>query len=175
MNFPIHDRFGEINQAERAKHLSTSVTIDDFINHSTNKTLDELRLEGGADDIVLFEGIDSDNGTEILPPIGFETGLGPTGNNRYVQDPTDPGGVIDMRHFLEAARVGFFGEILGAGVEAQQGLLESERPGGFPSAWEREDYKSNFYGVVFRNNYFDPDREISDQFQEFLPILKTVN
>ena len=33
MNFPIRDSLGEVNEAERVKHLSESVTVDDFIQH----------------------------------------------------------------------------------------------------------------------------------------------
>ena len=128
MNFPIHDNFGEIDLDQRQKHLSTSVTPEEFIKHSEGKSLNILRVEGGVDTNVIFEGIESENGTEIVSEIALEQALGPEGINRYVRDPSDPGNVIDMRHFLEAAEVGFFGEYLGAGVEIQQYI-------GFATSW----------------------------------------
>lgn len=44
--------------------------------------------------------------------------------------------------------------------------------GDFRSAYEREDYKSNFLGAVFRNNYYDPNGDLSDQFQAFFTNLE---
>ena len=172
MGFPIHDRFGEIDQVQRNLHLTQSVTSEQLINHVRGKTLEELRFEGGpANPITFVEsefviGLPNGETTEIDIESESEQGLGPSGH-RYIQDPTDPGSIIDMRHFLESARIPFgLGEGLGALVEVDQARR------GFPSAWEREDYKSNFFGAVFRNNYYDPDEEISDQFQEFFTDLE---
>ncbi|WP_019503385.1 hypothetical protein [Pleurocapsa sp. PCC 7319] len=150
MNFPYRDRFGEVNEAERKKHLSESTTVDSFIQYSKGKTLKELQFSGGPAKPAKVSDI------EIS-----EQGLGPKGH-RYLRDVHNPGRVIDMRHFLESADIPFgFGEPLGAAIEVQQGTKN------FPSAHQKEDYNSNFLGAVFRNNYYDPDKEISKQFQEF--------
>ena len=171
MGFPIHDRFGQVDLVQRELHLRESVTSEQFIEHSQGKTLDQLQEERGlADPINLINSDDFVIGLPEGEISESQQGNGP--GHRYIQDPSDPGSVIDMRHFLEAARTGFFGEWLGAGVEVQQGILDVRRPGGFPSAWENEDYKSNFFGVVFRNNYYDPDGDISEQFDEFFTDLK---
>jgi len=68
-----------------------------------------------------------------------------------------------MRHFLEAAHIPLgLGETLGAIVEEKQKWIDK-----FPSGRFEEDYKSNFLGVVFRNNYWHRDLDISDEFQRF--------
>ena len=145
MNFPIRDSFGRVNEVLRARHLSQSVTPDNFIQHSQGKTLKELQFENKRA-----------NPAELYGSEVSEQGLGPNGH-RYIQDANNPGRVIDMRHFIESADVPFGqGEALGALTEIQQGRQ------GIDSAWEKEDYNSNFLGAVFRNNYYDPDAEISD-------------
>jgi Ca2+-binding RTX toxin-like protein len=75
--------------------------------------------------------------------------------------------VIDMRHFIEAAQFPLsLGKWAGAAIEIHQGTK------GYPSAWEKEDYRSNFLGVVFRNNYYDPNGNINEQFQNFFTDLQ---
>jgi hypothetical protein len=140
MNFPYRDNFGNVDETQRAIHLRESVTVDALIQHSQGKTLGELQFERGpADPAAVF-------GIEIS-----EQGLGPTGH-RYIRDVNNPGRVIDMRHFLESADVPFDGgEALGAGIEIQQAILDLD------SAWQKEDFNSNFLGAVFRNNYYDPN------------------
>jgi Ca2+-binding RTX toxin-like protein len=146
MNFPYRDSFGNVDETQRAIHLRESVTVDALIQHSQGKTLRELQFEERQD---TFFGIES------------ERGLGPTGH-RYIRDVNNPGRVIDMRHFLDAASTAFGqGEPLGAGVEILQDLDNQN------SAWQKEDLNSNFLGAVFRNNYYDPNGNISQQFQEF--------
>ena len=90
------------------------------------------------------------------------------GEHRYVKDPLDPpvdgqpGGVIDLRHFTVTARVPLgLGEWAGAAEEIRQATKDQ------PSAHLDEDYKSNFLGTVFRNNYWQNDGDISDELQEF--------
>jgi Ca2+-binding RTX toxin-like protein len=161
MTLPI----GEINSIENKKHLSTSVSINEFITHSKGKTLEQLQFENGSDPSIFFQSI-SLPGTEVAP-VTVQKGLGPKGNYRYIQDPNNPGMVIDMRHFIEAAQFPLsLGEWAGAAIEIHQGTK------GYPSAWEKEDYRSNFLGVVFRNNYYDPNGNINEQFQNFFTDLQ---
>jgi hypothetical protein len=161
MTLPI----GEINSIENKKHLSTSVSINEFITHSKGKTLEQLQFENGSDPSIFFQSI-SLPGTEVAP-VTVQKGLGPKGNYRYIQDPNNPGMVIDMRHFIEAAQFPLsLGKWAGAAIEIHQGTK------GYPSAWEKEDYRSNFLGVVFRNNYYDPNGNINEQFQNFFTDLQ---
>jgi hypothetical protein len=69
-----------------------------------------------------------------------------------------------MKHFIGAASVPFgLGEYTGAGVEIQQSMRRETQG----SAHFSEDYKSNFLGVVFRNNYWKNDKDVSDEFRQF--------
>jgi Ca2+-binding RTX toxin-like protein len=161
MTLPI----GEIDPIQQQKHLSTSVSIDKFVTYSQGKTLEQLQFENGSDPSIFFQSI-SFPGTEVAP-VTVQKGLGPKDQYRYIQDPNNPGMVIDMRHFIEAAQFPLsLGEWAGAIVEIHQGTK------GYPSAWEKEDYRSNFLGVVFRNNYYDPNGNINEQFSEFFTDLQ---
>ena len=164
MNFPYRDSIGEVNEVERLKNLSKSVTVDDFIQHSQGKTLRELQFEDGPANPATIVDSEVNLGFGVQQSITIEVseqGLGPL-DHRYIQDVHNPGRVIDMRHFIESADIPFGGgELLGFGIEIQQATQRQD------SAWEKEDYNSNFLGAVFRNNYFDRDGDISQQFQEF--------
>lgn len=145
---------GKKDSAQRSQHWKQSTTSQSLIEHSRGSTLEELRVEQNIADGAQGE-------------IPWGEGLGPAGH-RYIRDPLDPpqnggpGGVIDMRHFLESANVPLsLGEGVGAIVEFDQ------QRRGFPSAHYEEDYKSNFLGVVFRNNYWENDGDISNEFNEF--------
>jgi hypothetical protein len=147
---------GKPNLSERSKHWEQSKSIESFLQHAKGKTLEELRFESGTH-------------TFQAGPVTFREGLGPLGHT-YVRDPLDPsrngkpGGVIDMKHFIGAASVQFgLGEYTGAGVEIQQ----STNPRTQGSAHFEEDYKSNFLGVVFRNNYWKNDNDVSNEFRQF--------
>lgn len=170
MNFPIRDNIGEVNEVERKKNLSKSVTVDDFIQHSQGKTLQQLQFEDGPADPAVIIDSEVNLGFGVEQSITIEVseqGRGPL-DHRYIQDVHNPGRVIDMRHFIESADIALGqGELLGLGIEIQQGITDALTKKDLPSAWEKEDINSNFLGAVFRNNYFDPDGEISDQFQEF--------
>lgn len=115
MEFPYRESFGEVTPDLRRDHFAESVTPEEFIEHAKGKTLEELQFEAGpAKPFTLIGRIESENGTGV-GPITSEQGEGPEGFNRYVQDPTNPGGVIDMRHFLAAAQYPWgSGEPLGA-------------------------------------------------------------
>jgi hypothetical protein len=141
-------------QIERKKHWDQSKTIDSFLKHAQGKTLEELRFESGSHP---FQA----------GPLTFREGLGPKGHT-YVGDPLDPsrngqpGGVIDMKHFIGAATTPLsLGEYTGAIVEYDQ------QRRGYDSAHFSEDYKSNFLGVVFRNNYWKNDKDVSGEFRQF--------
>jgi len=151
MNFGYRDNFGKVDEKLRRKNLEFSKTVDEFVKHSEEKTLRTLQFEEGQANPAALYGIEVS-----------EQGLGPMENFRYVQDVQNPGRVIDMRHFLEAADVPFgAGEALGLLIELQQTSQ------GIKSGWEKEDFNSNFLGAVFRNNYINDDRDVSQQFQEF--------
>lgn len=146
---------GKPDPKQRQLPWEQSTTIESFIQHAEGKTLEELRVEAKT-----RKG--------RVGPLTYEQGLGPR-KHRYLRDPLDlpklsgePGGVIDMRHFIEAALFPLgLGEWAGAAVEKHQGNQ------GFDSSHYEEDYKSNFLGVVFRNNYWKRDHDISDEFQRF--------
>jgi hypothetical protein len=147
---------GKDDISQRTQHWKESVSMEQFINHARGKSLNILHRESGPD-------------IKKIGPISREYQLGPKGH-RYVKDPIDPsrngepGDVIDMRHFIESAMfpVGL-GEYAGAAVEIQQ----STNPKTQGSAHFSEDYKSNFLGVVFRNNYWKNDKDVSDEFRQF--------
>ncbi len=154
MNFPIHDNLGEVNPEQRRRDFRRSATPEEFVQHSQGKTFEQLNSE-------------SRPRTIIHQPIPIIIDGGVDKKFRYVEDPTDPGGVIDMLHFMNAAQLPFFsGELVGAAVEVNQWRK------GDPSAFQRNDFKSNFLGSVFRTYYLDPNGDLSQQFQEFFTDLK---
>jgi hypothetical protein len=145
---------GEKDPGQRLDHWNNSVSMDKFIQHAKSKTLETLRFEAGKVPIK-------------LGPITVLEGEGPKGH-KYVKDPLDPprnsqpGGVIDMKHFIAAATTPLsLGEYTGAVVEHDQQRRN------FPSGHFEEDYKSNFLGVVFRNNYWKNDKDVSGEFRQF--------
>jgi hypothetical protein len=151
---------GKQDRKQRTTHWNESSNIESLIQHSKNKTLEQLRVEQNR----VFEkksGKPEGN-------VNWGAGLGPVGH-RYVKDPLDPpqngqpGGVIDMRHFIESANIPLgLGEWAGAAVEEQQKWIDKYASGRF-----EEDYKSNFLGVVFRNNYWKNDKDVSGEFRQF--------
>jgi hypothetical protein len=145
---------GKPDSHQRHAHWEQSTSVSEFLKHSRGKTLQQLANE-----------------TQRIEQLGNYTSRQPNGprGHRYVRDPLDPsqngqpGGVIDMAHFMNAALVPIgLGEWAGALVEEKQKWIDK-----FPSGRFEEDYKSNFLGVVFRNNYWRRDNDISDEFQRF--------
>lgn len=154
MNLPIHDNLGVVNPEKRQDESEDSITPEEFIQHSQGKTFEQLNSESIPRTII-----------HQTIPIIVDGGV--DYKFRFVQDPTDPGGVIDMLHFMNAARVPFsLGEWAGLAVEVNQARKSDI------SAFLRNDFKSNFLGTVFRSNYFDPNGDLSQQFQEFFTDLE---
>ncbi len=155
---------GKQDPKQRLEHREQASNSVSFILHTKGKTLDTLLYEDGSR-------------TEKFGPIELKQGLGPKGF-RYVYDPTelpgarganDPGGVVDMKHFFNAASFpAGLGELAGAAVEEQQ----AQNPKTQGSARFEEDYKSNFLGAVFRNNYWKNDSDISDELSQFFSDYK---
>jgi hypothetical protein len=146
---------GEQRPEERAKHWDASVSIERFIQYSRGKTLERIRDSAFHD-------------SKVTDSYTYRKDTGPEEGFIYVRDPLDPprdgqpGGVIDMKHFVSAALIpASLGEWAGAAVEHQQGSKKQ------PSGHFEEDYKSNFLGVVFRNNYWKGDNDVSDEFRQF--------
>jgi hypothetical protein len=146
---------GEPRPIERFKHWKASITMEAFTQYAKGKTLEGLKAESR------FPSPVTDSFTYIKEN-------GPDGKFIYVKDPLDPpqngkpGGVIDMKHFVSAALLPIgTGEWIGAGVEYNQARK------GHDSAHFEEDYKSNFLGVVFGNNYWKKDNDVSDELQQF--------
>jgi hypothetical protein len=146
---------GESRPEQRLQHWNTSVTPERFVQHTRGKTLEQLRAE-------------SSFSNEVTDSYARTSENGPEASVVYVKDPLDPaingqpGGVIDMKHFIAAATTLLSaGEYTGAVVEYDQ------QRRGFDSAHFQEDYKSNFLGVVFRNNYLENDNDVSNEFNQF--------
>lgn len=103
MDFPYRDNIGQVNPEQRQKEFEDSVAPEEFVQHSQGKTFEQLNTE-------------SSPRTIIHKPISITVDGGVDSEFRYVEDPTDPGGVIDMLHFMKAAQVPFdFGEGVGTG------------------------------------------------------------
>jgi hypothetical protein len=146
---------GKPDPKQRQDHWNQSRTIEEFTQHAKGKTLEQLRAESS------FPNRVSDSYTRTSEN-------GPRKPFVYVKDPLDPprngqpGGVIDMKHFIGAATTPLsLGEYTGAVVEYDQ------QRRGYDSGHFEEDYKSNFLGVVFRNNYWKGDNDVSDEFRQF--------
>lgn len=168
MEFPYRESIGEVDPAIRQEYLELSIGAQKFIEHAREKTLEQLATEENPRNLTLppipipFDGRPNP-ASSTIPRNG-----GPDEDFRYVEDPTNPDGVIDMLHFLESAQYPWgSGEPIGAAWEVVQGL-KRER-----SAFEREDFKSNFLGAVFQNHYYRPEEgDLGEQFQTFFTDLE---
>jgi RHS repeat-associated protein len=124
---------------------AAAVSVQDFANHASGKTLHDLQTEVP--------------GSKLFPNLGAG---GPDPSVRYVVDPADPTHVIDMRHFLV---VGPRGVAFGYAVEIGQAL------GFHTSAFNAQDFFSNRVGAKFFNsNLYNPSipTGVGDQIQNFL-------
>lgn len=121
-------------------------SAEDFAFYGAGKSLEQLQ-------------------TEEAPTLRAFPSLlagGPDSQHRMVQDPQNPGVVIDMRHFLV---VGPRGVMWGGTIEAGQLL------GGSASGWNAQDFRSNALGAQFFNSsFYEPsmNNSVSIQIHNFL-------
>jgi hypothetical protein len=69
-----------------------------------------------------------------------------------------------MKHFLYFGSYGYLGNVLGHLYEVRQ-----SKPGW--GAYLHEDYKSNYYGTVFRDRYYTDDNNLQVAFNNFFNDL----
>lgn len=134
-----------LRKANVAAHWNESVTPQQFLDHYKGRSLEEISHE-------------ADRGGETSASTG-----GPAEPFRYVKMPNDPVIVIDMRHFLVVGRLGgvAMGNVAGLGIEARQAA------GGQDSAFQSQDFISNYYGTKFFSAYDSAkpfDRQLNDFF-----------
>jgi hypothetical protein len=148
---------GELKPKFRRDHWEQSTSIESFIEYSKGYSLEGLRARNFHD-------------SKITDFYTYRKDTGPDRMFVYVKDPLDPprngqpGGVIDMKHFISSAMVPVgMGEYAGAALEVWQ----SQKPKSEGTSFNEEDYKSNFLGVVFGNNYWKKDNDVSDELQQF--------
>jgi hypothetical protein len=94
----------------------------------------------------------------------------PTKTNRYVM--MKNGSAIDMQHFMRAAYVATWIDAAntaaaGWGWEIMQ-RLDFRDEGRRASSFSSEDLASNALGAVFGQNYYDSDKPLAEQVQQFL-------
>jgi RHS repeat-associated protein len=114
-------------------------TLDEFVASNKGKSYDEIINQRGKD------------------AKGYPRGP----NMRFVEDPSNPGKYIDMRHFLVVGNK--YGSVLGGIGELWQ-LTKGKNN---PSANKRQDYWSNTIGEAFFFNF-----SISPSDKRFTEYLK---
>ncbi|MDX5479836.1 MAG: hypothetical protein LPJ98_15425, partial [Cyclobacteriaceae bacterium] len=92
---------------------------------------------------VTYENIITERGNVSITGLDSQAG-GPLLEFRYIQDPLNPGLIIDMRHMLV---IGKLGRAVGESVEFIQYL------GQYESAFDDQDYYSNELGYSFFQIY----------------------
>lgn len=136
-----------LRKANVAAHWNESVTPQQFLDHYKGRSLEEISHE-------------ADKGGETSVNAG-----GPADPFRYVKMPNDPVILIDMRHFLVVGRMGknvAMGNAAGLGIEVRQAV------GGLDSAFQSQDFISNYYGTKFFSAYDSAkpfDRQLNDFFE----------
>ena len=122
-NHVTHEINQEIIRQRLNKHRDRAVTLDEWTRQYSSSSLDDIQNEAGG----TFLG-SRDGGPKI----------------RYVINPVD-NNVMDMRHVMV---VGYkFGYKGGNLVEKIQAIFKQ------PSAYDSQDYYSNFIGASFRHYY----------------------
>jgi RHS repeat-associated protein len=127
----------------------------DFIAYVDNNkpTYDELMMEAGA-------------GEDKILGVSVNFPKGPTASYRYVEDADDTRRAIDMKHFLYFGSYQAFGELLGSLYEVRQASASWTT-----SAYLLEDYRSNYFGTVFRSKYYTGDEGLVTSFTNFFNDL----
>ena len=140
--------------AEEKRNRESAVYWQQFVAYIDNnkQTYDELMMEAGT-------GEDSVLGMKI----GFPKG--PTASYRYIEDLDDTRRAIDMKHFLYFGSYQGIGEALGHLYEVRQAQA------GWRSAYLLEDYRSNYFGTVFRSKYYTSDDNLAPSFTNFFNDL----
>ncbi len=117
------------NEKQLGGHSNKAVTYQEFIRHVGNRSLHQMQTENGRGGLL------------------NSTAQGPESKYRYVIDPANPNHIIDMRHFLV---VGPWGEYIGMFGE----IMQYTKPEDRPSAFDAQDFLSNYLGSEFFQNYY---------------------
>jgi hypothetical protein len=123
------------NPTERARHMNVAVSMNTFVNHTKGKSVNMVTHEMSRGATESFSA-----GGPVL---------------RYVVDPTNSKQVIDMRHFFA---VGQSGEIIGLLIEVIQSIPAIGDPS---SAFDAQDFYSNYLGSEFFSNFYDKKSSLS--------------
>ena len=132
-------------EALSVKPYGKSVEYSDFADYTSGRELDDI--------------INS-----ITPSKSTDFGSGVADKefqeNRYVEDPGNPGVIIDIRHLMSSWKVGTTAGVL---IEEGQAALGKE------SGNNPQDYYSNELGADFFNDHYnaDSDKSFGEQLNEY--------